>query len=142
MALSAKRQETCAARSLKHGKFGRYTTRSMHQEVAMLHGHGLLVGRKIRHRNGNGLDNRYCNLEVCTPYEEGQMANHGRRDPNVPTGIYWHKPSNRWRLRMCHEGKHMERSFESLDQAIAMRRKWAKDFKQVTPALVNHNEGC
>lgn len=69
--------------------------------------HNILLptetGHEPDHRNGNGLDNRRCNLRVGTISQ--QRANMVKR--NNPTsshakGVHWLKRERRWRAKIQH----------------------------------------
>lgn len=50
---------------------------------------------KIDHINGNGLDNRRCNLRVCT--QSQNIKNQRKtRGTSKYKGVHWHKPNKKW----------------------------------------------
>lgn len=69
--------------------------------------HRLIMGvkwgdlQKIDHINGNGLDNRRCNLRICTnaqnQYNQPKMR---RKCSSTYKGVYWYPPRSAWRARI------------------------------------------
>lgn len=59
----------------------------MHREIL-----GLKVGdgKKSDHKNHNGLDNRDCNLRICTNSENAQNMK-PRKHSSKYKGVHWHK---------------------------------------------------
>jgi hypothetical protein len=57
-------------------------------------------GMDTDHINGDGLDNRKCNLRVCTRTQNNY--NIGRNKLNVSgyKGVGWHKSNEKWRARI------------------------------------------
>lgn len=72
-----------AARNVRIEK----TTNGQRQRVQFLH--RLItkceIGKKIDHINGNGLDNRRCNLRIVTTRENGQNRHHNKT--TMPVGV-------------------------------------------------------
>ena len=73
--------------------------------------HRLIMGlgkgdeRQVDHINGDGLDNRRCNLRVATRGEN--QANRGRNKNNQCgiKGVYWNESRKRWQVTIGCEGK-------------------------------------
>jgi len=72
----------------------------MHREI-------LGVSCEVDHINGDGLDNRKCNLRPAS-----HMENMRNRKPNTVStskyrGVYWHKQAKKWRARLRTQGLHL-----------------------------------
>lgn len=73
--------------------------------------HRLILGSvgysvKTDHRNGNVLDNRRCNLRVCTNAEnlrnsKPRKVYNGRRTSSQYKGVFYRKDTNEWEVAIC-----------------------------------------
>jgi hypothetical protein len=72
----------------------------MHRQI-MAAGPGQIVD----HINHNGLDNRRCNLRICTQAKNiwNQRGQRGRTSRYK--GVFIHRQSAKWRAAICHKGK-------------------------------------
>jgi len=74
--------------------------------------------RMVNHINGNGLDNRRCNLEICDNMYNTQSIN----QPNQRFGcIYYDKSGyrvNRWSYRIQLWGKLHQKRFKTREEAL------------------------
>ena len=63
-------------------------------------------GMKTDHANGNTLDNRKCNLRICTAAEN--TRNQKRRTDNSSgyKGVSWAKRRGKWVAQIIKDGKH------------------------------------
>ena len=81
------------------------TTIRVHGRSTHIRLHRLLTGLEsgdgkcVDHINGNGLDNRRCNLRVCTQHEN--LCNRRKFMESSTTSFYkgvsWHKLRSKWR---------------------------------------------
>jgi hypothetical protein len=66
-------------------------------------------GMVVDHKNGDGLDNRKCNLRVCT---QAQNCQNQRPQAKSKTsrfkGVSWHKRCQKWRSYIRFGNKHVE----------------------------------
>lgn len=64
-------------------------------------------GMDTDHINGDGCDNRRCNLRICTRSQN--MANGGKykiKDSTSPyRGVCWHKAIGKWRVQIKVNGR-------------------------------------
>lgn len=101
--------------------------------------HRLLMGNpegmQVDHINGDRLDCRRSNLRLATRSQN--MMNRASR-PNKSTGIIGVSKSplcNSWMACIGKDGGHRQKSFKSLDEAIAQRRTWERElFGEFNPS--------
>ena len=60
-------------------------------------------GSMIDHINHNGLDNRRCNLRLCTRSQNGM--NRCKNANNRFKGVSWHKDIKKWRAQITVKGR-------------------------------------
>lgn len=77
---------------------------SLHREIM-----NFPIGKQVDHINGNRLDNRKCNLRICSISEN--LKNQKRRNDNTSNykGVYWNKEMNKWRalISVNNKRKHL-----------------------------------
>lgn len=63
---------------------------------------GLNYGDKkqIDHINHNGLDNRKCNLRLCTVIENRRNSSLRSDNTSGYKGVHWYKKTNKWQARI------------------------------------------
>jgi hypothetical protein len=89
-----------------------YAHRRKHDKMVKMH-HEILdvpAGMVCDHINHNSLDNRRCNLRVCTPSQNGYNRLPNKKGTSRFKGVYWHKVARKWvaeigyKNRMIHIG--------------------------------------
>lgn len=70
----------------------------MHRLIA-----GTPPGKQTDHINMNKLDNRKCNLRICTHAEN--LQHRGKHNDNTTgyKGVSWYGPSKKFRARICYD---------------------------------------
>jgi len=76
------------------------TTIKMHREIL-----NIPPGLVCDHKNHNTLDNRRCNLRICTPAQNNY--NQLPRDGGTSRykGVHWHKEHRKWQAQIQHQGR-------------------------------------
>lgn len=62
-------------------------------------------GMQVDHINGNTLDNRRCNLRICTSAENGRNRKPRKGGSSGYKGVCWNKPAQKWQARIMVGGK-------------------------------------
>jgi hypothetical protein len=61
----------------------------------------------IDHINGNGLDNRKCNLRIANKSENSMNSNKQTKlTSSIYKGVTWHKQCKKWVAQIGHKRKH------------------------------------
>jgi len=89
-----------AVRTIWHPTEKRRETISMHRQL--LNGQYTKDKKYTDHINLNSLDNRKCNLRICTNSEN--MANSKRRQSAIK-GVHWDDQRQKWVAQICYRYK-------------------------------------
>ena len=84
------------------------------------------ISIEVDHINGDSLDNRKCNLRVCT--HDKNLKNQKLHSNNTSgySGVNWDKNKRRWVAEIIVDGKRIRKRFKSKNEAIAKRKEWEK----------------
>lgn len=93
----------------------------------------------IDHINNNPLDNRKCNLRICSPTENSFNKKDSGRNTSGILGVPWDKARNKWapEIRAYNKRVHLGR-YESIDEA-AIARMYAEKLVFKEFQNKNHN---
>lgn len=81
----------------------------MAHRLAWLFTYGNWPKHHIDHKNGIRKDNRIANLRECSPTENGQNRNLGRKNTSGFFGVSFYKPTSKWKAQIMLGGvkKHL-----------------------------------
>lgn len=85
-------------------------------------------GMDTDHINGNGLDNRKCNLRSC--FHAENMRNRKKPSTNSKSkykGVHWRKDANMWAAAACINGKQKHLGYFLLEEDAATAYNFAVD---------------
>lgn len=106
-----------AVRSI--GKWPKQKTVLMHRLIL-----DLKSGEQTDHLNGNGLDNRCCNIRTCT-YAQNQWNQHLAKPA---ADVSWDKKGKNFRARITHNGKRLNLGrYKTRKEAVAVYQKARKE---------------
>jgi len=85
-------------------------------------------GVVVDHINGNTLDNRKCNLRICTQAENMRNQKKSTRNTSGYKGVSWSKKDKVWMARIAKNGKQIYiGSYKTPEAAYAAYCKAAKE---------------
>lgn len=96
-------------------------------------------GTEVDHINGNTLDNRLCNLRVCSKAENNRNKPHQSNNTSGHMGVSFKKDKRKWKAYISVNKKQLHLGyFSTKEEAIQVRRQAEiKYFKEFAP---NRNE--
>lgn len=108
---------------------GNYVVRSAKPRNIFLHREIMNTpkGMFTDHINHNRLDNRKCNLRICTISQNLANSNKGRQG-NTYKGVTWHILHQKWEVKFMSQGKYYFIGyFNTQEEAIEAYNKKAKE---------------
>lgn len=88
-------------------------------------------GMVVDHKNHNPLDNRRCNLRVCTQSQNGMNARVSKNNRSGSKWVFWSKQKKCWMVKVRVQDKMIRRLFKSRELA---------DKEALRLALEHHGE--
>jgi len=73
--------------------------------LAWFYAHGVWPKHEVDHVNHDRADNRIVNLREVTRLENMRNASQYKTNTSGVTGVYWHKPTEKWQASIAVEGK-------------------------------------
>ena len=91
--------------------------------LAWLYVHGIFPVDQIDHINGNGTDNRICNLRVVTSRLNKMNMRQRHDNTSGVTGVYWAKREGKWNPKIHVNYKGLSLGyFDNLFDAVCVRK--------------------
>ena len=101
--------------------YNRYNSKARGKGVIKLH--RLIMDcpkdKIIDHINHNTLDNRKCNLRICTHFENQQNL---RNKSSEQTGVFFSKSKGRWCANISKNKRRYYKEFKTKEEAIQWRK--------------------
>lgn len=99
-------------------------TRYLEHRLAWLYMHGHFPVYEIDHINGDGIDNRLCNLRSVTRLENRKNRRLQSNNTSGTNGVLWNKAARKWLAKITVDSKitHLG-SFEDINDAIEARKE-------------------
>ena len=97
------------------GPYSNYATQRIKADGKGRHGnclmHRLILkpspGLECDHINSDGLDNRRCNLRLCTRTQNQWNRRKHMAASSIHKGVYWHKRTRKWVARITVNGERL-----------------------------------
>jgi len=94
----------------------------MAHRLAFLYTTGVFPSEQVDHINGDGTDNRACNLRLVTSTENNRNSGMRWNNQTGVTGVEWHKRDETWSARIKVDGKSIHLGcFSNKEDAIRAR---------------------
>lgn len=77
-------------------------------------------GKKTDHQNHNGLDNRHCNIRICTQQQNHRNLLPLKRKSSKYKGVSWFKLRKKWRVRITVNKKVKHLGYFNHEQLAAL----------------------
>jgi len=94
--------------------------------LVWLYVHGV-EPTNVDHINGDGTDNRLCNLREVTFSENSRNTKRNSRNTSGVTGVSWSESRQKWCVSICVKGKTISLGrFKEFDDAVTARKEAEK----------------
>lgn len=133
------KENWCASKN-KGKKFNKYTTYAARRVLVdgkstNIYLHRVIMdakkGQFVNHINGNGLDNRRCNLEIVTQSTNCSKARIYSNNTTGFKGVYFNKITNKYFASlMVHRKSKFLGSYRTIEEAVAARKAGDEKFKE------------
>ena len=80
---------------------GKYKILSLHREIM-----NAVKGEQVDHINHNRLDNRKCNLRICTKQQNSFNRKGNLNSKSKYKGVWWYESLKRWQVYITYNKKH------------------------------------
>ena len=81
-------------------------------------------GCEIDHISGNRLDNRRCNLRVCSRRENALNKGLYSNNKSGASGVFWHKGCKKWTAQIQKDKSNIYLgSYDTFEEATSVRRR-------------------
>lgn len=118
-----------SCRGKKYIRIGLLDTSFSAHRLAWLYVYGEFPDGQIDHIDGDGLNNKICNLRVVTHIENSRNKRLCKNNTSGHYGVYWDGRRNKWRARIKTEMKLISLgSFSNKEDAIYARKNAEKNF--------------
>jgi len=98
------------------------TTIKMHRQIMRAED-----GKQVDHINGNKLDNRKCNLRICTNQQNTFNSSAHKNSTSKLKGVSWYKSGSKWRAQISINQKRTHIGyFKTEQEAFDAYKKLAK----------------
>ena len=104
----------------------------MHRQILQ-----ALPEQQIDHKNGNGLNNRRCNIRFCTHSQNQQNQRAQKSKSSKYKGIYWHKRDKKWATMIQYNKKRIHLGY--FDNEIKAAKAYDKKAKELFGEFANCN---
>ena len=107
-----------------------YAQTGMNYKKIRMHRHLLNAPPQmdVDHINGDTLDNRRCNLRICTHAENVRNSKISKNNVSGVTGVAFHKKYKKWVAYIdCFGKKHLGAS-QDFNEAVRMRKEGEKKY--------------
>ena len=74
---------------------------------------------QVDHANHNTLDNRKCNLRICTKFQNMQNSKLQKNRSSKYKGVCWHKDNKKWKAYITYEGKRIHLGYYDIEEEAA-----------------------